>query len=120
MASRPKTYHRHRFPAEIISYAVWLYHVFSLSLRAVELILAERGVPSRMRASAGGAASSVRNSPTGSADAGHGLVTFGTWMKCLFGSTVICIISGERSTSMVSCSTSWSRIAGMLQLPSAS
>ena len=44
MASRPKTYHRHRFPAEIISYAVWLYHVFSLSLRDVELILAERGV----------------------------------------------------------------------------
>jgi putative transposase len=37
-------YHRHRFPAEIISHAVWLYHVFSLSLRDVELILAERGV----------------------------------------------------------------------------
>jgi putative transposase len=28
---------RHRFPAEIISHAVWLYHVFSLSLRDVEL-----------------------------------------------------------------------------------
>ena len=37
-------YPRHRFPAEIISHAVWLYHVFSLSLRDVELILAERGV----------------------------------------------------------------------------
>jgi putative transposase len=37
-------YRRHRFPAEIISHAVWLYHVFSLSLRDVELILAERGV----------------------------------------------------------------------------
>ena len=37
-------YPRHRFPAEIISYAVWLYHVFSLSLRDVELLLAERGV----------------------------------------------------------------------------
>ena len=37
-------YHRHRFPAEIISHAVWLYHVFSLSLRDVELILAERGI----------------------------------------------------------------------------
>ncbi|TDH58971.1 IS6 family transposase [Dankookia rubra] len=33
-----------RFPAEIISHAVWLYHVFSLSLRDVELILAERGI----------------------------------------------------------------------------
>ena len=42
--ARPRSYHRHRFPAEIISHAVWLYHVFSLSLRDVELILAERGV----------------------------------------------------------------------------
>src|SRR6202012_5149759 len=31
-------------PAEIISHAVWLYDVFSLSLRDVELMLAERGV----------------------------------------------------------------------------
>jgi transposase-like protein len=37
-------HYRHRFPAEIISHAIWLYHVFSLSLRDVELILAERGV----------------------------------------------------------------------------
>jgi putative transposase len=44
MTQQPATYHRHRFPAEIISHAVWLYHVFSLSLRDVELILAERGV----------------------------------------------------------------------------
>ena len=36
--------YRHRFPAEIISHAVWLYHVFSLSLRDVELLLAERGI----------------------------------------------------------------------------
>jgi putative transposase len=41
----PNLYHRHRFPAEIISHAVWLYHLFSLSLRDAELILAERGVP---------------------------------------------------------------------------
>jgi putative transposase len=40
----PASYPRHRFPAEIISHAVWLHHVFSLSLRDVELILAERGV----------------------------------------------------------------------------
>ncbi|MFC7541008.1 IS6 family transposase [Siccirubricoccus deserti] len=38
------TYPGYRFPAEIISPAVWLYHVFSLSLRDVELILAERGI----------------------------------------------------------------------------
>ncbi len=38
------TYPGYRFPAEIISHAVWLHHVFSLSLRDVELILAERGI----------------------------------------------------------------------------
>jgi len=44
MKPPPDPNYRHRFPAEIISHAVWLYHVFSLSLRDVELILAERGV----------------------------------------------------------------------------
>ena len=44
MTSGTATYPGHRFPAEIISHAVWLYHVFSLSLRDVELILAERGI----------------------------------------------------------------------------
>ncbi len=37
-------YRGHRFPLEIISYAVWLYYRFSLSLRDVEELLAERGV----------------------------------------------------------------------------
>jgi putative transposase len=44
MTSDRTTYPGFRFPAEIISHAVWLYHVFSLSLRDVELILAERGI----------------------------------------------------------------------------
>jgi hypothetical protein len=34
------SYVRHQFPAEIISHAVWLYHVFSPSLRDIELIMA--------------------------------------------------------------------------------
>ena len=37
-------YKRHRFPPQIISYAVWLYHRFSLSHRDVEDLLAERGI----------------------------------------------------------------------------
>lgn len=37
-------YHRHRFPAEIIAHAVWLYYRFSLSFRDVEDLLAERGI----------------------------------------------------------------------------
>ena len=44
MTPSPDPHYRHRFPAEIISHAVWLYHVFSLSLRDVELLLAERGI----------------------------------------------------------------------------
>ncbi|MBL6082632.1 IS6 family transposase [Belnapia sp. T18] len=38
------TYSGYRFPAEIISHAVWLDYVFSLNLRDVELILAEQGI----------------------------------------------------------------------------
>jgi hypothetical protein len=44
MKPPPDPDYRHRFPAEIIRHAVRLYHVFSLSLRDVELLLAERGV----------------------------------------------------------------------------
>ena len=38
------TYKRHRFPPEIISYAVWLYFKFNLSYRDVKDLLAERGI----------------------------------------------------------------------------
>jgi putative transposase len=38
------TYKRHRFPPDIISYAVWLYYRFNLSHRDIEDLLAERGV----------------------------------------------------------------------------
>jgi putative transposase len=37
-------YHRRRFPPDVIQYAVWLYHRFSLSFRDIEDLLAERGV----------------------------------------------------------------------------
>src|SRR3712207_2851980 len=37
-------YAGHRFPAEVISYAVWLYFRFPLSLRMVEEMLAARGI----------------------------------------------------------------------------
>ncbi len=34
----------HRFPTEIIQYAIWLYFVFPLSFRDVELLLHQRGI----------------------------------------------------------------------------
>ena len=37
-------YKRHRFPPQIIQYAVWLYHRFNLSHRDIEDLLAERGI----------------------------------------------------------------------------
>ncbi len=37
-------YKRHRFPPEIIQYAVWLHHRFNLSHRDIEDLLAERGI----------------------------------------------------------------------------
>src|ERR1700719_3809216 len=41
---RDSIYAGHRYPAEIISYAVWLYFRFPLSLRMVEEMLAARGI----------------------------------------------------------------------------
>ena len=37
-------YAGYRYPAELISYAVWLYFRFPLSLRMVEGMLAARGI----------------------------------------------------------------------------
>jgi len=44
MNSARSRYRGHRFPPEIIGYAVWVYHRFCLSFRDVEDLLAERGI----------------------------------------------------------------------------
>jgi putative transposase len=44
MKKRQLLYHGYRFPSEIISHAVWLYHRYCLSFRDVEDLLAERGI----------------------------------------------------------------------------
>ena len=44
MTPGPAAHPGYRFPAEVIRHAVWLYHLFGLSLRDVEPILAERGI----------------------------------------------------------------------------
>ena len=43
-SSRHSRYARHRFPAEVISHAVWLYYRSSLSLRMIEEMLAARSI----------------------------------------------------------------------------
>ena len=42
MSSQAPSYRGYRFPPEIISHAVWLYHRFSLSFRDAEDLLAQR------------------------------------------------------------------------------
>jgi putative transposase len=44
MSRSTNLYKRYRFPSEIIQYAVWTYHRFSLSHRDIEDLLAERGI----------------------------------------------------------------------------
>ena len=44
MRIQSASYHGYRFPSDIISHAVWLYHRFCLSFRDVEDLLAQRGV----------------------------------------------------------------------------
>ena len=44
MHTRRPRYLRHRFPPDIISHAVWLYHRYCMSFRDVEDLLAERGI----------------------------------------------------------------------------
>jgi putative transposase len=119
MTPERSSYRRHRFPAEIISHAVWLYHVFSLSLRDVELILAERGVAVthegiRHRCKKFGeefARRLRRRRPR---------ETPGIWMRCSSGSALRSIISGARWISTGSCWTSWCRRNAMALLPNAS
>jgi transposase-like protein len=40
----PISYKGHRFPADVIRQAVWLYFRFTLSFRDVEELMAQRGI----------------------------------------------------------------------------
>ena len=40
----PNIYAGYRYPAQIISHTVWLYHRFTLSFRDIEELLAARGI----------------------------------------------------------------------------
>jgi putative transposase len=47
-APRDPLYRPHRYSAEVIGYADWLYFRFPLSLRMVEEMLAARGIEVRL------------------------------------------------------------------------
>ena len=82
MKNEPSLYHGFRFPAEIIAHAVWLYHCFSLSLREVETILAQRGIVVSYESIRAWACASDGRSPTRSSAAGRGRAISGIWMRC--------------------------------------
>ncbi len=44
MNKQTSLYKRHRYPPDVIQYAVWLYYRFNLSHRDIEDLLAERGI----------------------------------------------------------------------------
>jgi len=44
MKTKAKSYRGYRFPPEVISHGVWLYHRFALSFRDVEELLAKKGI----------------------------------------------------------------------------
>jgi len=44
MSNSNDPYARHRFPPQVISPTVWLYHRFTLSFRDIEELLAIRGI----------------------------------------------------------------------------
>ena len=114
------SYPRHRFPAEIISQAVWLYHVFSLSLRDVELILAERGVAVThesirhwCRKFGADFAGRLRRRRPQPGDTWH-------LDEVFIRIRAYCTICGALSISTASCWTSWCKTDGMGRLPSGS
>jgi transposase-like protein len=74
-------YHGYRFPPEIISHAVWLYHRFCLSFRDVEDLLAERGVVVSYETIRSWCNTTVQRMLEQSRNIGAHLATHGTWMK---------------------------------------
>ena len=97
MMKPPDPHYRHRFPAELISHAVWLYHVFSLSFRDVELILAERGILVTHESIRLWCLNSVPTSPGGCVGDDRSPATPGILMRCLSASAACCTICGGGS-----------------------
>ena len=79
MNSHTPSYHGYRYPPEIISHAVWLYHRFCLSFRDVEDSLQSGGSRSPTRRSDSGAESSVLSLLVGSSGDKVVWATPGTW-----------------------------------------
>jgi len=74
-------YAGYRFPPDIISYAVWLYFRFPLSLRMVEELLAFRGIVVSHQTLRQWGRKFGQTLPTRSVAGCRGSVTSGIWMR---------------------------------------
>lgn len=99
-STKPVSYKGFRFPQEIITHTVWLYHRFSLRLRNVEELLYARGIVVKYET----VRQWCRKFGQAYANQLRHRATSGIWMKCFSGSTARGITSGGRWTSTV---TSW-------------
>src|ERR1700758_576432 len=102
MKPRDPLYAGYHYPAELISYAVWLYFRFPLSLRMVEEMLAARGISVTYETIRHSAA----NSPTASVGGPHAAATNGTSTRSSSPSPARSIGFGARSIRKASFSTS--------------
>jgi hypothetical protein len=111
--TRDPRYARHRFPAEAISYAEWLYFRFPLSLRMVEEMLAARGIEASHETVRQWALKFGQSFPLRSAGVFRHSETNGISTRLSSAFLVGSIGSGERWINMGSCSTSWFRAVAM-------
>ena len=106
------SYHGYRFPPDIISHAVWLYHRFGVSFRDVEDLLAQRGITVSYEAIRLWCLTSVQYTLAGSSVDRAGWATSGTWTRSSSPSRNSGAISGVPSIKMVTSSrSSSSRVA---------
>lgn len=95
MKSSPDPHYRHWYPAEVLSHAVLLSHVLSLSLQDMQLLLAERnGVTLSYETVRWWCQKLAGASRTLCAGGGLVRTTSGIWMRPLSGSKAFSITAG--------------------------
>src|SRR5262249_53788794 len=102
------SYKGFRFPAEIISHCVWLYHRFPLSLREVEEMMLQRGVTVSHESIRQWCAKFGQSYANGLRRRRHVPGTSGTLIRCSSKSRARPTTCGGRSISTGPCWTSWS------------
>ena len=113
------SYHGYRFPPEIISHAVWLYHRFGVSFRDVEDLLAQRGITVSYEAIRLWCLTFGSDTLAGSDVDRAGWATSGTWTRSSSPSRAGDAISGVPSIKMATSSISSSSRVATVGLPHA-